>query len=407
MRILFTTWSAPSHLFPMVPLAWACRAAGHEVLLAVPPDSVAAVARAGLTPVPVGAAPPGAAAPGGPAGPGSWDIRRRWPADWPLRPEALDAGQRHILDSLVDRQVRIAEAMLPGLLSFAEDWRPDLLVSDASSYAGAVAADLLDVPMASHQWGGPAVLNLEGGGPAGAPHTGYRQLFERFGADVGRAPDVWVDPCPPSLQLSSPAKRLTVRYVPYSGSGEVPAGLLRPSARTRVCVTWEAGAPLTAPGGSVPVPLLAAAFELAAGGVETVLALTPEQRAALPRLPEGVRAVDGSSLHLWLPTCGVVAHQGSGGTSMAAAAAGVPQLIVSPRPEQMLTGDRLEAVGAGRHLPAGELTGDTGAPALLRDAALRLLAGPHREAAGRLRDEIRALPAPARAVRALEALVGG
>ncbi|MFE6273049.1 nucleotide disphospho-sugar-binding domain-containing protein [Streptomyces goshikiensis] len=397
MRILFTTWAAPSHLFPLVPLAWAARVAGHEVLLAVPPDRMASAAATGLTPVAVGAAPAVPPPGGPPGGPGP-----RWPADWPLRPEALDPGQRGLLDSMVERQVRIAEAMLPSLLDFARAWRPDVIVSDASSYAGTVAAAVLDVPSAVHQWGGPAVLDLEGAGPAGVPHPAYRRLFDHYGGDVTSRPALRVDPCPPSLQLFSPAERLTVRHVPYGTPAALPAELLRPSGRTRVCVTWEAGAPPAGAGD----PLFAAAGELAARGVETVLAATPGQLAALPALPAGVRAVDGSSLPLWLETCSVLVHQGSGGTGLTAAAAGVPQVVVSPRPEQMLTGDRLEALGAGRHLPAGELAGAADAPARLFDAVLGLTRGPAREAAGALRAEVRSLPSPAVAVTALEALAG-
>ena len=34
MRILFTTAPLSGHYFPLVPLAWACRSIGHEVLVA-------------------------------------------------------------------------------------------------------------------------------------------------------------------------------------------------------------------------------------------------------------------------------------------------------------------------------------------------------------------------------------
>src|SRR5690625_5050066 len=34
MNILFVANPALSHILPMVPLAWACRAAGHEVMVA-------------------------------------------------------------------------------------------------------------------------------------------------------------------------------------------------------------------------------------------------------------------------------------------------------------------------------------------------------------------------------------
>ncbi|NUS82192.1 MAG: glycosyltransferase, partial [Streptomyces sp.] len=57
MRVLFTTWSSGGHLAPMVPLARAFLAAGHQVRVAVPSGCAAAVAHAGLVPVPVGPLP--------------------------------------------------------------------------------------------------------------------------------------------------------------------------------------------------------------------------------------------------------------------------------------------------------------------------------------------------------------
>ena len=39
MRVLITSAPMHGHLFPLVPLAWALRAAGHEVLVASPRTS--------------------------------------------------------------------------------------------------------------------------------------------------------------------------------------------------------------------------------------------------------------------------------------------------------------------------------------------------------------------------------
>ncbi|MCH0560424.1 MULTISPECIES: nucleotide disphospho-sugar-binding domain-containing protein [unclassified Streptomyces] len=403
MRILFTTWSASAHLFPMVPLAWACRAAGHDVLVAVPSDCAPSVGAAGLTAVAVGAvAPP--AAPPALGGPGAGAVLRGWPADWPLRFAELGAQRQRMLRSLVDRQLRIAGDMVPGLLDFARAWRPELIIADGSTYAGTVVSQLLGVPLAAHLWGGAAVLRLEHSGPGGSPLPGYRHLFERYEADPAHTPLGWLDPCPPMLQLPTPANRLPVRHIPYSGPAKLPAGLLERPARPRVCVTWEAGArPAGAPGGG-PDPLLAAAGLLAADGLDVVLALGAAQRAALTRLPDGVRAMDASALHLLLATCAAVAHQGSGGAAMTAAAAGTPQLVVSPRPEQMLIGERLRAVGAGRHLSGGDLAGDEKAAYRVRDAVLDLLAGPARDAAAALRNDVRSLPAPSRVATGLTEL---
>src|SRR2546430_4086138 len=49
MRVLFVPWGQTTHWFHMVPLAWAFRAAGHEVRIVAQPGVVAAVAASGLT----------------------------------------------------------------------------------------------------------------------------------------------------------------------------------------------------------------------------------------------------------------------------------------------------------------------------------------------------------------------
>ena len=54
MRVLFTTWAWPSHYFPMVPLAWALRAAGHEVRMTSQPELLPAMLASGLPATAVG-----------------------------------------------------------------------------------------------------------------------------------------------------------------------------------------------------------------------------------------------------------------------------------------------------------------------------------------------------------------
>jgi hypothetical protein len=54
MRILFTTWAWPSHLFPLVPFAWTCGAAGHDVCIASQPALTDAITKSGLPAMRVG-----------------------------------------------------------------------------------------------------------------------------------------------------------------------------------------------------------------------------------------------------------------------------------------------------------------------------------------------------------------
>lgn len=405
MRVLFTTWNSPSHFFPMVPLGWALMAAGHEVRVAAPPGCAASVNGAGLTFVPVG---PDIDVPRTSTGGElkAWHQQRGWPGDWPVRTDLLDEGQLRILRALGEKQFAIAEGMLPDLLDHARAWRPDLVVHDAGSYAGTVVASALGIPAVSHMWGSAAVLRLEREDLHGEPLPGYTKLFASAGADPDRDPAFWIDPCPPSLRLPSPVERFDLGFVPYNGPGQVPALLADPSPRDRVCITWGVTAGRLDPESALPVPLRDLAAGIAARGTEVVLAVTAAQQEHLTGLPDGIRVVAGLPLGLLLPTCRAVVHQGGGGTAMTATLHGVPQLVLAPRPEQMLTGHRLAAVGAGRHLPLGELGGPDASERLLTEAAA-LLDGPgHRSAARALSEEMRALPGPDGLARRLTELAG-
>ncbi|MFI0768679.1 nucleotide disphospho-sugar-binding domain-containing protein [Streptomyces sp. NPDC021218] len=415
MRILFTTWASGAHLVPMVPLARALLGAGHQVRVAVPSECAAAVARTGLVPVQIGALPVAVVrAP---------DATRRprgiWPTDWPVRPAAFTAEQHGVLRALGDRQVRIAEAMAQGLVAFARCWQPELVVHDAGAYAGTVAAGALGVPAIGQLWGSAAVLRLDRQRLDGPPLPGYARLMRRYGADPAREPDLWLDPCPPSLALPSRARRLPVRLVPQDGSpphetrspyealraGPHPArqavapngrrapGGPRRSGPVRVCAAWDdASGP--------PDAVRAALWAAEARGVEVVRVGS----AAEGRPPAG-------PLHRVLPGCRALLHQGGGAAVLAAATAGVPQLVVAPRLEQQLNGARLARTGAGMYLPADALDGTRqGARAAGGRLALdlfTLLEQPsYTAAAHALRREALAMPGPDKAVLAVTRLAG-
>ncbi|MEU8723466.1 nucleotide disphospho-sugar-binding domain-containing protein [Streptomyces antimycoticus] len=415
MRVLFTTWASGAHLVPMVPLARALLGAGHQVRVAVPSECAAAVARTGLVPVQIGALPMAVVrAP---------DATRRprgiWPTDWPVRPAALTPEQHGVLRALGDRQVRIAEAMAQGLVAFARCWQPELVVHDASAYAGTVAAGALGVPAIGQLWGSAAVLRLDRQRLEGPPLPGYARLMRRYGADPAREPDLWLDPCPPSLALSSRARRLPVRLVPHDGpsphetpppyearrAGPHPArqaaasngrrgpGGPRRSGPVRVCAAWDdASGP--------PDAVRAALWAAEARGVEVVRVGS----AAEGRPPAG-------PLHRVLPGCRALLHQGGGAAVLAAATAGVPQLVVAPRLEQQLNGAGLARAGAGIYLPADALDGTRrGARAVGGRLALDLFAlleqPSYAAAAHALRREALAMPGPDKAVLAVTRLTG-
>jgi glycosyltransferase len=400
MRVLLTAIGARPHLYPLVPLGWAFRAAGHDVRLASTPALAADLAATGLPAVTVGGVPVHTEASRQQL---STLIYRQdgWPPDWGADLSTLNDAQRSYLEQLGEFMVATAEAMVDGLVSFARAWRPELIVYDAVSFAGPVAAALLDTPGVRYVFGTAAVPRLELRVPDGEPIDGYVRLFARFGLDPRPEPTVHIDPTPPRMRLAQQSPRLDARYVPYNGPGLVPESLCASAARPRVCVTWGHTS-ARALGAGAADPYREAIEEIVAAGGEVVVVTTPEQIAFLGDLPTRVRALPSTPLQLVLPYCDALVQQGGDGTTLTAAALGVPQLAISRKPDAELPAGRLAHAGAGIHLRYQELRDDPDRRRVLRDTVERLLTEPaYREAARSLREEIERQPSPAELVPAL------
>jgi UDP:flavonoid glycosyltransferase YjiC (YdhE family) len=407
VRVLLVTWQWPSHLFPMVPLGWALQAAGHDVYVASAPALSTSITHAGLPAVAVGADAADLVAMSTSPQLATWHRQTRWAPDWPAHPERLTDEQVDVLRNLGRKQVAIAGAMVDDLVAFGRFWRPDLVVHDAVSFAGAVTGRVLGVPTVRHMWGSSAQTRLEVDQSTGRPLPEYVELFDRFGAQPLLEPAVWVNPCPPRMRLPGTGQELEVRYVPYNGPGGWPGWLVEAPRRPRVCVTF--GVTATTIHGDPMVRLLRQVVDAVLdAGAEPVVATSPSERGLIGELPAGARVVELLPLRMLLPTCAGIVHLGGAGSVLTAAVHGVPQLAITLRPEQMLTGDRLVAAGAGRHLIYNDLLSDqdgAGAATAIRGALGELLDNPaYALAAADLSLEIARQPAPASLVPHLQAL---
>ncbi|MFI9388425.1 nucleotide disphospho-sugar-binding domain-containing protein [Kutzneria sp. NPDC052558] len=392
MRVLFTSWAWGSHYFPMVPLGWALRAAGHEVRVAGPPGFGPVITQSALTAVSVGRDLDFAALVRERLG--DLPVVSRQSPAWrngAATPEGR-AAQMALLG--LSPFVAMAENMIDDLVDFAEAWQPDLVVHEPTTYAGPLVAAALGVPSARYLWGPDytyAVRDLEA--QALAP------LCERLGVDrVDTMGTVTVDPCPPGVQVSADYRRLGVRYVPYNGPGVMPRWLLDPPERTRICVTWGTSIPALGDHMFLAPKVIEAVADLDA---EIVVAVSAAHRELLGELPPQVRLVESLPLHLLLPTCDLVIAQGGAGTTMTALASGAPLLIVAHLPDQVFNARQLAASGAGVAL----LREDATVPAIA-DQVRRMLADPsYRRVAGQLQQQIMDQPTPARLVEDLVGLV--
>ncbi|MET9297421.1 nucleotide disphospho-sugar-binding domain-containing protein [Streptomyces sp. NPDC003077] len=372
MKILLTSAPLHGHVLQLVPFSWALRAAGHEVLAAVPEEFAPVVREAGLPAV-------GTVA----------DVTMRqmigFERDGTPVPWSADPDRR------IRRSGRgfgrLAARTLDRTLSIAERWRPDLVVSEPTEYAGRMVAARTGVPWVEHGWGlAISPLYHEAAQEELAPELaawGLRHLpGPRLVIDV-RPPGV------PGGRASGPPRRvLPMRYVPYNGSAAVPEWTRGPRDRPRVCVTL----------GSLPQdrsgPLPDAVVRGAArAGAEVVLAMGDAAVAPGPAgLAGPVRAAGWLPLDQILPACDLVVHHGGPGTTMTSFVHAVPQLVLpSPYSDTVAYAQAVVDVGAGHRLDPAEASPDS------VEAACRALLGDprHREAARAVADGIGRLPSPA------------
>lgn len=422
MRVLFTVWPLSAHLFPALPLAWALRAAGHEVCVASHPDLMPAITAAGLTGVPLGTAetmPPISAALGyvlpaeeRDALAESLDV----PADeqfaWDMFSVYTLASIRlfHTLTPAESATAETPEGECPGmddLIDFTRGWNADLVLWDVAWPAGAIAARLSGAAHARLLWGldycawakdSFAAAGLDAANP-------LVRTLEPLAAAYGCAVDdellygQWtVDPTPEAVRLVTSEPVEAVRRIPHTGSGAMPSWLYPAPDRPRIAVSLGvSGRPFGARNAELIATIMAAVDGL---DVEVVATLTGWELEGID-VPENVRAVDYLPLTQLLPTCAAIIHHGGGGTLTAACEARVPQLIIEGEGHEAEAYQKyLTSHGAGLVLSPG-----SDSVAELRDKIVRVVTGAEfASGAERLRSDWASAPAPADLVPTLELL---
>lgn len=214
--------------------------------------------------------------------------------------------------------------------------------------------------------------------------------------------NAYLDICPPSLQdtsASEPRERIALRPVaPIEPGDAVPDWITEVRSRPLVYITL-----CTYVSGQVG-SLGAAAAGVATLDVDALVTVGPDgDPSALGGLPESVRVERFVPQGALLPHVEVVAHHGGSGTMLGALSHRLPQLLMPHGADQFLNAQALAGTGACRVLLPEEIS-----PESVADAVRALLSEPEfREAAGRLADEIAAMPRPAETVARLERLAAG
>ncbi|MBO0866921.1 MAG: DUF1205 domain-containing protein, partial [Micromonosporaceae bacterium] len=374
MRALFITWAWDSHLQPMVPFAWALRAAGHEVLVASHPSFAKTITAAGLAALPVGE---------------DLDVRGLMrEAHRQFSPD--ESAIRHSGERANAVAIQSTNAMAKDTFCFAQHWRPDVVVYEPMAYLGPWLAAELDVPALRLLWAADYMASIAD--KLEAKGLGTRQ--ELFGKQAFG--DVTLDPCPPRLRTRDELVRRPMRYVAYNGPAVMPQWLTDPPARPRIVVTWGRSHHYLGWDDAFRAPAVVRA--LAGRDVEVVVAVLDEQRERFGELPGNVVHLGPVALNLVTRDCAGIIHQGGAGATMTAVSAGVPQLIIGSAADAIVNARLVEAAGAGRYEPPDlDDAGLTRVVNSFLDDLPDLQAG-----AAELHREHRAMPSPVEVAAQLE-----
>jgi hypothetical protein len=379
---------AVTHFLAQVPLIWALRAAGHDILVAGSADLEQAALSAGLGFAELGSAKP------------LEDAAQSLPEDTFPAPEWTDREKtelgRFLWRTIADMQAAYAADHIAEYRAFAESWRPDLLLADHTALIARPLGALLGVPVVTHRWGVDPTGDLY----RERARQQLQPLCEELGLPGLPDPDALVDPCPPSLQHESAVPGLPMRYIPFNGPGVMPEWARAKSGKRRVCLC--PGRTLVPTCGPAPVQRAAEAID-GLPDVEAIVALTPADRVRVGPLPKSFRVVEQLPLNLFLDTCDLMVLLGGSGVGLTATSFGLPQVVLPQWFDQFDYGRRLEAAGAGRSIDTRAGQADI---AGVRGTIAAVLDDPsYRAGAQRLRDEIRSGPLPATVVAELERLV--
>lgn len=370
-RVVFCGLPAYGHLYPLLPLAAAVRAAGHEVLFVTGEKFVPVIEAQGFAAQAAGVGPLEVAAElfSGPV--------PRLPDGGPNR----EAQAELFLDALPRRN---AAALLPVLQSV----RPDLVVYEQTAVGAAIAAAATGIHAVSHGIVAGAAtdtfdLSLSPGFPG---------LLSEFGLSAldDLRPDRFLDPFPRSLR-TGPMSRIAPTPIQPAAWHHREGATPRWLAESRRPVVFLTLGTIFSSASKLRLVMEA----LSSLEAEVVTALGPVDPHEIGPVPGSVHVERFVNQARILPLVDAVVHHGGSGTTLGAAAQGVPQLILPTGADQKPNGEAVAAAGAGLMI-----TPDAVDHVSITEAVGGLLDDPaYAAAAQAVRREIAAMPSP-------DALVG-
>ena len=382
VRVLFTCRPLTGHFRPLLPLAHALRAVGHDVGFACADPVAAEAARDGFEVMRVGLGPES-----------RLKLLERYPDVDTIPRERLRATFFSELFVGIELEPRARD-----LVEVVDAWQPDILVHEVAEFAAPLVAHLRGLPYVTHGFGAivpePVIQAAAG---AATP------IWQAFGLEprtrAGLYEHLYVDVCPPSLQETDVAgvdRIQLLRTIDRAAASDRNAWVDRDDERPLVYVTlgtvWNHKTDVF---GAIVDAL--ADLEL----VAVVTVGTQNDPTGLGALPANVSAHRFIPQAELLPHCAAAIIHGGSGTILGALVEGVPLVLVPQGADQFTNAERAAAAGAGL-----EILPEAFSSARVRECLTAVLDDPaYRTEARRISDELVALPPPSVAVERIEQLV--
>ena len=385
VKVLFTCVVGVGHLHPMVPLARALQAAGHEVEFATDPDLSQYVASLGFT--------------AHPAGLNHADVLSRYMAINPgLRGIPASERIRYWFGGMF-AQIRVPP-MLDDLRPILKQGRVDLLIHGSMEMAGGIAAEMFGIPHAEHSVGVMRPTELVSLALAELAPIGRAAGVDNPSLG-GSGGELYIALCPPALEDPDIAAVPNVQHLRPIGFDESPGALLPASVgmlprRPTVYVTL----------GTVFNEALQIFRTILEGLREADLNIIVTigkggEPAALGTLSTNVLVERYIPQSLLLPRCDVVIAHGGSGTMLGAVNAGLPQLAIPQAADQFINAAAIVRAGLGLALGPSEF-----GPDAVRRCTNKLLDEHYfGDRARQVAAEISSMPMPDDVVQVLEGMI--
>lgn len=392
MRTLFSIHAGAEHFWPLEPVARTLVQAGHEVAICAPRSTHAAVEACGLT---------------------FFEAGLDWPAlingftGQPLLPLPPfgPAWAHRVFAELTPHY------MIPDLLAVANQWHPELIIRDATEYAGAIAAEYLGLPHASVVVDAFSAIDS----PEWESITGNRMMVADALAQHRAAYELPPDPTvqmlyhylhlcfmPPSWDGSDmprPAHTQFLRYIPR----ELPVGGL-PDWMDTLPAQPTIYVDLGTLSGISERIVQAIVQGLDEEQVTVIIKIDHEEEARhFEPQPDYVHFTSSAPHAEMFSRCHLFISDGILRNLKEALVAGTPVLVIplSSFTDQLYCAERCAALELGRMIPPQTCTADA-----IREAVRALLAdSSYRDHAKHFQEEMLALPGSDYLLHLLEALI--